>query len=306
MYQVDIGVVLQDAWPELQSWNYTVWDESRQALLCNCTASMPQWGENAYANCVQEIYFDGEKLLVYPQLYGTVDHISDAVPMDAYPECVYEAAKNLAQTAYEASKNNEEGMMQDQGYDDWRVTALRLVQMIQEYGMQLEVYETDYAFHASIPGSVVLAGGACIGEDGWVSGFYREQSPYLIFQRHEDGSRIRLESCIPMLSSPGSAAYDGNLYVSLLKSDLIQLSELTGEHQLAMFLGLRNLYLNLLGEYDPAQWQGAAQQLVSYCQGAEREKQRKELEETLYWLVPSAWTKEGQAVYEYIQSLLAQ
>lgn len=304
IYQVDVGALLEDAWPELQSWNYAYWDENRRALLCGCTVAMPQWGENAFSDCVREIYFDGEKLLVYPQQYGTVDHLSEAVPMDAYPECVYEAAKNLAQTAYQKAKNNGEGMMQDQDFDDWRVTALRFVHLFQEYDLLVEVYETDYAFHASDPGSVVLAGGTSIDEDGWVGGFYRDQSPYLLFQVDGDGNRIRLESCIPLLTSPGSIAYDGYLYASLLQNGLLQPAALTGEHQLAMLLGLRNSYLNLLGEFDPAQWQGAAQSLAQYCQAPDHEEQMEDLRETLDWLTPDAWTEEGRAVYSYLQGLL--
>lgn len=162
----------------------------------------------------------------------------------------------------------------------------------------------DYAFHASGPGSVVLAGGTSIDEDGWVGGFYRDQSPYLLFQVDGDGNRIRLESCIPLLTSPGSIAYDGYLYASLLQNGLLQPAALAGEHQLAMLLGLRNSYLNLLGKFDPAQWQGAAQSMAQYCQAPDHEEQMEDLRETLDWLTPDAWTEEGRAVYSYLQGLL--
>jgi len=223
--EVNIKELLAESWPELAHWDYGYIDINRRCLTVNGTVSMPEWGaESAQAWFLREVYFDGENLLIYRELPATEDHMAEGIPVN-FPDEVYIAARERAMAAYIATKNGEEGALKDQSFNDWRLTDITPVESAFPHypGVEYEVYRVTYQFHSADPGSVMSAGGMYVQEDGWVGGFYTEDSPYLMFHVQEDGTRVPLENSIPW----DSYNMEAEISLSLLRAGLITWDHIT-------------------------------------------------------------------------------
>ena len=266
IFEVDLADALQIAWPELDYWDFSNINVNLRCLTMSGMANVPEWGiDYAKAWINRDIYFDGENLLVYRNLPETTDHLSVKVPVN-FPEYVYTAAKEKGQQAYEATKNGVEGALSDQGFDDWRISHLTPVDAPFAYpGITLEIYSLGYQFHASDPGHVMLAGGTYVQEDGWVGGFYTEESPYLIFWIREDGSRIPLDAYIPSDAGWESVMFEAGLYRTILKNDVCTLDNIDGRALYYMFYENQYVFLNELAAYEEAVSEHALDRLVTYA-----------------------------------------
>lgn len=133
------------------------------------------------------------------------------------------AARNRAFTAYQATKNGEEGSLTDQNFDDWRISSFRRVNVdpfiAQWPGLNIEVYNFEYQFHSATPENVIAAGGAYVDEEGWFGGFYTPEGPYLVFHIR-DGQRILLDCAIPGDTSANSPAFRKSIIEALERNNV--------------------------------------------------------------------------------------
>lgn len=218
VYEVDLPALLQAAWPEMTRWNSSVWDPYGKYLTIHGQMTVPGWGE-AHAAFTRYLYLGERALLIYKD-GETADHVLEGVMA---PDEVLLAAKKKALAAYEAIKAEAPDVLKDQNFDDWRVSSLDRVDL-QMYGVKrpqgdIEVYSTNYDCHSATPWSVICAGGSSVDEDGWYSGFYVRESPYLVFQV-KDGTRVQLESALPGWDCTAPEFQDG-FYETLLQNGLI-------------------------------------------------------------------------------------
>ena len=310
VYEADIVSLLQEAWPELLFWDFSFININRRCLIVSGMASMPEWGENASTSFLRDIYFDGANLQVYADLPGTTDHVSNNVPGN-YPEDVYAAAKAQILDAYIATKNGADGALSDQSFDDWRVSGLSTVETAYPYpDVELDIYTLSYQFHSADPGNVMLAGGTYVQEDGWVGGFYSEESPYLLFHVLEDGSRVLLESYIAGDCSTDSIMFHGYLSRTLVKNGLIIPSDISGKNHLYMFYDNQFVYLNELAEFNSSEQLSALQSLAQYCTNLSDENHIQMFQQgldNLKWDAmkeTSALTESGKNTYQLLLDIL--
>ena len=266
IYEINLVDALQTAWPELSYWDFSNININRRCLTVSGMAIVPEWDvdyANAWIN--RDIYFDGENLLVYRNLPETEDHVSVDVPVN-FPDDVYTAAKDRVQSAFDATKAGAENALSDQGFDDWRISYLAPVSAPFAYpGIALEIYSLGYQFHAENPGSVMLAGGTYVQEDGWVGGFYVEDGPYLIFRLLEDGTRVLLDSYIA-----GDVSWESNMFAADLRRTLLKNGVCTpelfdGRSLYHMFYSNQYVFLNELSEYGENIAEAALTRLVNYA-----------------------------------------
>lgn len=303
LYQADITVLLQERWPEMVWWDYSILDPSRRCLTVKGFVEMAEWGEDAQADFLRDIYFDGENLLVYGTLVDTEDHVAVNIP-GTVPEQVLETGKAQAQMAFEATKQGDDGALTDYHFDDWRVSYLSLAGTYTDFGLTVEVYSLVYQFHAAEPGEIMLAGGMYIQEDGWVGGFCVEESPYLVYQVREDGTRKQLISYIAGDCSVDSPIYRQGCCRTLLKSGLIQPSDMEGK-DLALLCYSGVQFFNDMGEYSPSTQAEAFRRLASF-QAAVSEEDAYYVNDALQNLEwnSSGLTAEGRVAYERLLAAL--
>ena len=266
VYEINLVDALQTAWPELSYWDFSNININLRCLTVSGMAIVPEWDvdyANAWIN--RDIYFDGENLLVYRNLPETEDHVSVKVPVN-FPDDVYTAAKDRVQTAFDSTKAGAENALSDQSFDDWRISYLSPVTSPFAYpGIALEIYALGYQFHAENPGNVMLAGGTYVQEDGWVGGFYIEDSPYLIFWLREDGTRVLLDSYIA-----GDVSWESNMFAADLRRTLLKNGVCTpelfdGRALYHMFYSNQYVFLNELAEYEEDIAKAALTRLVNYA-----------------------------------------
>ncbi len=303
LYQADITVLLQERWPEMVWWDYSILDPSRRCLTVKGFVEMAEWGEDAQADFLRDIYFDGENLLVYGNLVDTEDHVAVNIP-GTVPEQVLETGKAQAQMAFEATKQGDDGALTDYHFDDWRVSYLSLAGTYTDFGLTVEVYSLGYQFHAAEPGEIMLAGGMYIQEDGWVGGFYVEESPYLVYQVREDGTRKQLISYIAGDCSVDSPIYRQGCCRTLLKSGLIQPSDMEGK-DLALLCYSGVQFFNDMGEYSPSTQAEAFRRLASFQAAASEEDAYyvNDALQNLEWN-SSGLTDEGRDAYSRLLAAL--
>lgn len=307
LYQADITALLQKHWPELNWWDYSILDTNSRCLMVKGFVEMPDWdatswGETALADFFRYVYYDGENLLVYDDLEETEDHAAVSVLSSGIPEQVLADGKAQAQAAYEACKGAE----WDYHYDDWRVSYLSKIDTYTEFGdLTIEVYGLGYQFHTAEPSAVMLAGGMYLQEDGWVGGLSMEESPYLVYQRKEDGTRIRLDSEIDGDCSTNSLAYRGGLCETLLVNGLLQPSGIPARDLLVMFyMGSPASFLNEMAAYPEREQAAVFSTLAAFQNGGEEDAQLlQEALQTLEWTLRDL-TEQGQTAYGRLQAAL--
>lgn len=307
IYEINLVDALQTAWPEMSFWDFSNINVNHRCLTVSGMASVPEWGVDiAMAYIERNIYFDGNNLLVYRYLPETADHLSADVSVN-FPEDVYAAAKARVQAAFDATKAGAENALSDQGFDDWRISYLAPVPAPFAYpGITLDIYSLGYQFHAENPGSVMLAGGTYVQEDGWVGGFYVEDSPYLIFQLREDGTRVLLDSYIP-----GGTGWESNMFAAGLRRTLLKNGVCTpelfdGRALYHMFYSNQYVFLNELAEYEEKIAETALTRLVNYAQVEVPPNDADFFQhglDNLKWN-QSTLTEQGLALYQTLLGLL--
>lgn len=269
LYQADITALLQEYWPKMAWWDYSILDTSRRCLTVRGFVKMAEWGENAQADFLRDIYFDGENLLVYDNLVDTEDHATANIP-GTVPEQVLEDGKVRAQAVYEAIRQGRVGILSGQNLDDWRISYLSLAKTYPDFDLTVEVYSLGYQFHAVEPGEIMLAGGMYIQEDGWVGGFNAEDSPYLVYQVQEDGTRKLLTGYIDEDCSVDSPMFRQGYCRTLLKNGLIQPSDMEGE-DLALLCYSGTHFFNDMAAYSLSEQTEAFRRLASFQTAAGEE-----------------------------------
>ncbi|WP_298030727.1 M56 family metallopeptidase [uncultured Dysosmobacter sp.] len=309
LYEADITALLEEHWPEMTWWDYTILDTDSRCLILRGFVEMPEWGENGQADFTRYVYFDGENLLLYSGLEETEDHAALSVLRGSVPEQVLADGKAAAQADYDYVKGNKAYVDGLQSIDDWRVSYLKQECVFTEFSCgPIEVYSLGYQFHAAEPGKVVLAGGMYVQEDGWVGGFtgFLKDSTYMAYQVREDGSRVRLESNLAFDTSVDSVGFRADLCRTLLNNGLIQLSELSDQDLLYLFCCWSPAsFLNEMGESPAAQQDAVYAALAGFQESGTQEEQSylKDALQTLGWTQRNL-TEAGQAAYQRFQDIL--
>lgn len=310
LYEADITALLQDRWPEMIWWDYSLLDASSRRLMVTGFVEMPDWAdwsEGAQANFTRYVYFDGENLLVYDNLEDTEDHAARSVLSGDIPEQVLADGKAAAEADYTYAK--QLGGSWHANLDDWRVSYLKLVNTYTEFSCgPIEVYSLGYQFHLAKPSSVFLAGGMYIQEDGWIGGFNsinEVDTSYLVYRLGEDGARVRLESHLTWDYSVDSLAYRADLCRMLLVNGQIAPTELSGNDLCHMAYIHGFVFLNELADYPAAQQEATLRTLVSYLKGDAGEYEQDLFQDTLQSLIwtQRSLTEGGRAAYQQLRDL---
>lgn len=301
LYEADITALLQENWPEMTWWDYSILDADSRCLMVRGFVEMPAWGEGAQADFLRYVYYDGEQLLVYDDLEETEDHAAASVLRSGIPEQVLADGKAQAQAAYEETKRGQ----WDYDYEDWRVSSLSKIDTYTEFGdLTIEVYGLGYQFHTAEPSTVMLAGGMYLQEDGWVGGLYAEESPYLVYQLREDGTRLRLDSRIDGDCSIDSPAYRASLCRTLLVNGLLPPSDIPARDLLVLFYLSPARFLNEMAAYPETQQTAVFSALASFQSGGQEEQgYLQEALQTLGWTLRDL-TEQGQSAYGLLQAAL--
>ena len=272
LYHADITALLENNWPEMIGWDYSLIDTNRRCLfLC---ASVPLSGEaNVSGTAVRRIYFDGENLLVYKDTAAYTDHIADSI--DA-PEMVLSAARDhvLEELSWWQTHTGQQsyvnGVWHDSGtqaeWDDWRITSLELVDTAPAYPeLGIQVYSYGYELHTATPALTVMAGGMYMDEDGWVGGMNSDN--LLVFHTLTDSGPTLLESSIPtdVGRTSDNPMFAACLARVLLENDLLPPSQVRPRDLYYMFYDNQTIFLNLMGRYDTQEQEAALGNLTEYA-----------------------------------------
>ncbi len=225
LYMADLPALVHTIWPEMNFWDYAIWDPYSRCLTITGLLDMPGWADGG-ASFQRCLYFDGDRLLLYKD-GATANHVLEGV---SAPDAVLAEAKARAESAYRAIKAGEKDTLADQDFDDWRIRSLTRVnigEILAHWpGLEVAVYRFNYELHSAAPEKVRVAGGAYVNEDGWFGGFWSAQSPYLLFQI-KDGAYHLLESAISGDGDTGSPFFQRELTAALEQNGLLP-SEETG------------------------------------------------------------------------------
>lgn len=231
VYEAPLPSLLAEAWPDMNFFDYGIWDTNGRFLTAHGHVTMPGWLDGS-AYFQRYLYFTGDTLLVYKDTRATVDHVLGDI--DA-PEEVLADTKKQILSEYQATKSGEENALYDQNFDDWRITTLYKLNLDTLYtqlpDLNVEVYSFTCQFHSSTPDKVGIAGGAFIDADGWYGGWYRQESspyssPYLVYSI-QDGQRTLLDSNLPQDASTDSPAFLESLLQTLKQGGLVPPSPTT-------------------------------------------------------------------------------
>ena len=130
------------------------------------------------------------------------------------PDIVLENAKKQVYYEYYTTVKTDDTKC---NFSNWRITSLEQCYTYDNLeGMVLPVYQMDFSFLADSPENVVLAGGASITEDGWVTPDY-SNSRFLIFK--QEGETLTYLTCL----SENDCAPGDELFTEDLKLQLIEL-----------------------------------------------------------------------------------
>ena len=141
-------------------------------------------GDRGGLRFVYQIYFDGDRLLVYKNPAPVVnDHVLEGV--SAPPEVMADALA-IARSRAQAMRVCEP--------DDWCVSALEYT-LCPRGDWSIEAYRMEMMFHTPEPEKVVVAGGAYVTEEGWIAGLY-EPTPYLFYLLDAAGTHSLLDGSI--------------------------------------------------------------------------------------------------------------
>lgn len=268
LYEADLAALLAESWPEF-GMDLCIWEpEARCLILRGLLRDAP-----VYAR--RRVCFDGERLLLYPEIQGTENHLAAGVHG---PEAVEEAARAAARADYEAFSayyGDPERITLD-GWeppvlDGYRVTRLEYVDVAGTgpfpEGLGAAVYLFTDEIHTTTPERIVWAGGIYVDEEGWVGGFHDEGSPYLLFRILEDGSYVQVDSQIPGDVSPGSPVFSGELALSLMAGGALSPEEAPAQALYYAFYRDTARFTQLLSGYPEKVQDAALEKLAGY--GAE-------------------------------------
>lgn len=228
IYSADLTAMLHGAYPD---WNYVelYWNDTLP--IAQGYAPFPDSPEGGGALAQRYLRYDGNSILCYRDNRATVDHVREGI--DA-PEEVLAAARELVRRVYPGNRSQAESTAWEPAWDDWRLTYLDPVWSYDDYGIQAEVYQVGYEFHAVAPSQVGLAGGMYVDEDGWVGALNLLPTPYLVFQV-QNGRRVLLDSAVAGDCSPGSLLFLAGLSRTLVDGGLLPFSALSPHDLLSVF-----------------------------------------------------------------------
>ena len=271
------------------------WSDSDMDLSHRCLKVHGYWRPESYDSGHMTafwrcIYFDGDDLLIYKDPDMTVsDNVADTV--EAPAQVIADAKAALA-----AGYSQE---VLDDWADDWCLSSCQLTDRVVRKDYELEIFRINKLFHAPDPSQVMLAGGAYVREDDWVS---IDHSQYLVYQV-KDGQRRLLE---------GSIAFDiagwdraGEVAYIELDNGLRTPAELTGEELLWLFR-CRGPWqtLDLLGSFGEGECRPALELLVGTLQNQGIADELTQAMTQTYPGGESGLTPEGRAAYDYLTYLI--
>ena len=292
LYVADIYDLFRTAWGDdyMSVFDVRV-DSNYRCLTMRGSISVPEWGADApSAFYWRHIYFDGDNLLIYKEPDLTVeDHVANIV---SAPAQVVADAKAALETGYSQE-------VLDDWADDWCLSCCGLTDRVVRKDYELEIYRIEKLFHAVDPSKVMLAGGAYVREDDWVS---IDHSQYMVYQV-KDGQRRLLEGGLPF--DIAGEARAGELAYIELTNDLRRPRDLTGPELLWLFRTRGPCdALNLLGSFGEGECRPALErwQETAVTQGLPDELENAMDEDRYrgdYGLTP-----EGRAAYDYLTYLI--
>lgn len=307
IYEADVAALLSDAWPEADFLEFNWWNFSRRCL--ELWGSVPFAGREAVgtaATAWRQVYFDGEKLLVYKDSTTYTDHVAEGIDV---PDEVLSAARDKVRAYAQQFQNmawNEDYTAIDASpeWDDWRITSLELVSTVPAYPeLGLRIYALSFTLHTPIPERIMPAGGTWVDEDGWVGGMYAE-SPYLVFHTMTSSGPTLLESNFLGDVDSSSPVFEACVAQTILENDLLPPSQIRDMDLYYLFYNNQTTFLNLIGTYD-AQEQDHAMQVLVACAVAMAGQEDGDLLElglqNLAWN-STALTDAGRAAYERLLS----
>lgn len=250
------------------------WSEARQYM--NLTGYVPAVmddGTTTFLLAHRQVYFDGANLYLYKPERKMTNHIQGGIQE---LNVVTDAARELAKERFGTwTANYGKGWSGDAElpeWDDYCVTAIDCVYPTEvgqlPDGIDLIVYKVGFEFHSPTPERVVWAGGVYVNEDGWVGGFFMEDSPYLVFQILDDGSYKLLENYIISDVSPGSSAFDGEIAITLMQNQLMLPSDFSGETLYHGAVCSPLWFMDTLAPYPELERGVALMKLLEYADGA--------------------------------------
>lgn len=305
--EADVAALLETAWPEAEHLEFNWWDFSRRCL--ELWGSVPFAGREEVgtaATAWRQVYFDGEKLLVYKDSTTYTDHVAEGIDV---PDEVLSAARDKVRAYAQQFQNmawNEDYTAIDASpeWDDWRITSLELVSTVPAYPeLGLRIYALSFTLHTPIPERIMPAGGTWVDEDGWVGGMY-VASPYLVFHTMTSSGPTLLESNFLGDVDSSSPVFEACVAQTILENDLLPPSQIRDMDLYYLFYNNQTTFLNLIGTYD-AQEQDHAMQVLVACAVAMAGQEDGDLLElglqNLAWN-STALTDAGRAAYERLLS----
>lgn len=323
LYEVDLEQLLGGQWrrdleaivgPSEGAYYYDAyysygWSETRPYMeLAGYVPAVMDDGTATFLRAHRQVYFDGANLYLYKPERKMTNHIQDGIQE---LNVVTDAARELAKERFGTwTANYGKGWSGDAElpeWDDYCVTALDCVYPTEvgqlPDGIDLIVYKVSFEFRSPTPERVVWAGGGYVNEDGWVSGFWMEDSPYLVFQILDDGSYKLLENHIDSGISPRNPAFDGEIAITLMQNQLMLPSDFSGE-TLYYGAGCSPLwFMDALALYPEFEQSVALMKLLDYVDGAgEIEAEHlQQIVEDLY----DYYSKDGKKVVDQLKNLMA-
>ena len=315
LYEADI--------PELLSRHWNRWDEDNwqnNSYLFGWSEIHPQYmelegyvpvpaedGSTVALVGQRQLYFDGTSLYLYRPERQMTDHVLDGIQE---MNVVVDAARAMVKSAYEKwtdgyGKGWSDPDVKLPEWDDYCVTGLDCVYPTEPGqlpdGIDVIVYRVTGEVHSPTPERVIWAGGTYVGEDGWVGGFWTEDSPYLVFQILSDGFFKPLESHIAFDVSPGAPAFDGEIATVLMKNQLLLPSELSGE---TLFYGAECSpvwFMDALAVWPESEQDAALVKLLAYVDAGDwyEEEHLRQITEAGY-----DYSEDGAKVVERLAKLM--
>lgn len=229
LYEADLEVLLEAAWPEAEYLSFGSWDTAGRYLPLD--AQVPVSGaESCQGTAFRWLYFDGDSFLVYRDERTYTDHVADDIDV---PQEVLERMKAYVQGLYASA---EEGRVLADGefvsapveYDDWRIRSVTGPVYEEVADLRVEIWRLDYQLHTTTPENVLLAGGRYLTEDGWLSAGYPD-CDYFYFQMNEDGARTYLFHRMENDCAPGTELFRSDLINALSELGVLSLADLPGQ-----------------------------------------------------------------------------
>lgn len=256
----------------------------------------------------RQLYFDGVNLYLCRPEREMTDHVLDGIQE---LNVVTDAAKAMVKATYEEFVANYGKGWADSDaklpeWDDYCVTGIECVYPTEvgqlPDGVNLIVYRVSGEIHSPTPERVVWAGGTYVGEDGWVGGFWTEESPYLVFQILDDGFHKLLENHIASDVGPDAPVFEGEIAITLMQNQLMAPSKFSGE---TLFYGAECTpvwFMDALAVWPESEQDAALTKFLEYVDaggGYESEHLRQIIEENY------DYSEGGAKVVERLKNLMS-